>query len=220
MGVHLRSALASVLVLAAHAQATAQVSGSVAIVSDYVYRGISLSEGKAAPQLTLVYDHPDGWYLAGFVSNSRRSGAQYIGYAQRLSLGSSWEAGVSNHAASDMNFQEVFAGLAGERVSARVSYAPNYLGQGVRTVYGEVNASLRLGDKLNLFGHAGYFASLSDGWGKAPIRRADARIGLGFNLESWEFQLAWAGAHQRRAASAPYAVQGSDSVVLNVMRRF
>jgi hypothetical protein len=125
-----------------------------------------------------------------------------------------------------VNFQELYAGLASEKCSAKLSYAPDYLGQGRRTVYAEAAASERLGEKLNLFAHAGYLGSLTGAEGMAPIRRADARIGLGVSAQDWEFQLAWSGAHQRRTEGREerksYAAPGrkSDSVVLTVVRRF
>lgn len=215
------------LALAAHVPAAAQVSGSVALVSDYLYRGVSLSDGKPVPQLTLVYDHMDGWYIGAFASRLRRiygteSGSTYIsyaGYSRRLASGASWEAGVSNYAypaSSGMNFQEVYAGLATERISGRVSYSPHYLFQGLRTVYGELSGSHRLRDNLSLFAHAGYLASLREGWRQQPVRRTDARIGLGISVESWEAQLAWADAHQRGA----YNGVSGDSLVLSIKRRF
>lgn len=215
------------LALAVHAPAAAQVSGSVALVSDYLYRGISLSDGKPVPQLALVYDHADGWYLGAFASRLRKiygteSGSTYIsyaGYSRRLASGASWEAGVSNYAfpaSSGMNFQEVYAGLATERISGRVSYSPHYLFQGLRTVYGELSASHPLRGNLSLFAHAGYLGSLREGRNQWPVRRTDARIGLGLSVESWEAQLAWADAHQR----GPYQSVSDGSLVLSVKRRF
>jgi uncharacterized protein (TIGR02001 family) len=219
------------LVLAVHAHAGAQVSGSVALVSDYLYRGVTLSDGKPVPQLTLVYDHPDGWYLGAFASRIRQFGAvsgaayvSYAGYARRLASGNSWEAGVSSYAfpaSSGLNFQEVYAGLATQRIVARLSYSPNYLFQGLRTVYGEMSSSQPLRENLSLFAHAGYLGSLREGAYQNPVRRTDARIGLGVSLNSWEAQLAWAGVHQRRAAAQTYGQGGtSEKMVLSLMRRF
>ena len=220
------------LALAVHVQATAQVSGIVALVSDYLYRGVTLSDGKPVPQLTLVYDHPDGWYLGTFASRIRQFGAEsgnsyvsYAGYARRMASGNSWEAGVSSYAfpaSSGLNFQEVYAGLATQRVSGRVSYSPNYLFPGMRTVYGEISTSEPLGDRLSLFAHAGYLNSLREGENHRPIRRTDARIGLGTSVDGWEAQLAWAGVRQRRIIGPAYGVPNgvSASLVLSLKRNF
>lgn len=219
--------------LALHACAQAQVSGSVALVSDYQYRGVSLSRGTAAPQLTLAYDHPDGWYVAGFAARIRSryapsTQAQYIGYAgfaRRLASGRSWEAGVASHAtpaSPELNYREVFGGLASERVSARLSYSSSYLGTGTSTAYAEINASHPLRENLRLFVHGGYLASLDEARGAWPLRRADARIGLGLDLQSWQIQLSWNHARRWRAERADYAVTGSGAkdVVLGIARRF
>ena len=225
----LRSA-ALLLALAAHACAQAQVSGSVALVSDYQYRGVSLSEGKSVPQLTLVYDDPAGWYVAGFASRMRlhyvpSADLQYVGYAgysRRLASGLSWEGGVAAYAYPDWasgNYREVFAGLTGERVSGKLSYSPNFLGLNSATLYAEINASYPLRANVSLFGHAGYQASLG---GDASIRRADGRVGLGLHVQAWQFQLAFSGAQQRDAASRTYRTKNelARSLILNVVRRF
>lgn len=231
-GLH-RQAAAGLLALAAHVPGAAQVSGSMALVSDYLYRGVTFSQGKPAPQLTLVYDNPDGWYLAGFASRielqpDRDSLAQYVayaGYAQRLASGKTWEVGVASYAtpaASSMNFYEIYAGLASEHVSAKLSYCPDYLGLGMRTLYAEAAGSAPLGESLNLFAHAGYYRSLGDSWVKEPLWRADARIGVGLAVQDWQVQLAWAGRHQWHSESKPYGVQARrpDSLVLSLARRF
>lgn len=217
------------LTLAPHVQA--QVSGSVAVVSDYQYRGVTFSKGAPVPQFTLVYDNPLGWYVGGFVSpiTLRSSGDNaletigYAGFARRLTSGLSWEGGVSSHVftgESSMNFHEAYAGLASERLSARISYAPDYLGMNMRTAYAEVNASHPIGDELNLFGHVGFLGSLAGGTG--TIRRSNARIGLGTRLAGWDLQMAWAASHENGARRSAYAAQGwdTDKLVLTVMRRF
>jgi uncharacterized protein (TIGR02001 family) len=61
----LRSALASAITLAA-GPVKAQVDGSVSIVSDYRFRGASLSDGHPEPQVQLGYDGTGGWYVGGF----------------------------------------------------------------------------------------------------------------------------------------------------------
>lgn len=217
------------LALTLHAQA--QVSGSVAVVSDYQYRGVSFSKGAPVPQLTLVYDNPQGWYLGGFVSpiKLRSSGDNaleymgYAGFARRLASGLVWEGGASSHVftgASTMNFHEAYAGLASERLSARISYAPNYLGMNTRTLFAEVNGSHPLSDELNLFGHVGFLGSLPGS--ASTIRRSNARIGLGTRLAAWDVQLAWTASHENGAARPAYAARdwNTDKLVLTLMRRF
>ena len=86
---------------AARRMVSAQVSGTVKLVSDYRFRGISLSQDKPAAQATVLYDDSSGWYAGAFASTvrfARSSGdlqaLPFVGYASRLPSGVSWEAGA------------------------------------------------------------------------------------------------------------------------------
>ena len=65
----------AVTLFALHAvtDVSARVSGSVAVVSDYLFRGVSLSEGRPAAQLNVNYDDASGWYAGGFASSTYNS---------------------------------------------------------------------------------------------------------------------------------------------------
>lgn len=195
--------------------AHAQWSGSAGVVSDYLYRGISLSDGKAAPRVTVNYDGAgswNGWFaggqvVGGQVGDSGHRSAQwlgYAGYAQRQPTGWSWEAGVSRYAFPGMpswHFNEFHAGLALDNLSARLSYSPDYLGLRTRTLYGEVNGGTELaaarGMSLAGFWHLGYLGSLHAAPG-AAMARYDARLGLQAGIHDWRLELAFDMAHKRR----------------------
>jgi uncharacterized protein (TIGR02001 family) len=161
----LRWALALAAGLAATAS-MAQVSGSASVVSDDRVRGVSLSDGKPAVQLDLAYDHPSGLYAGAFASSIQfyddaRHELQltgYGGYAQRLRDGWSVDAGAeySSFSGGDgYDYVELHAGITGSAVSARLFFAPNYFGQSVHTLYGELNGSYALTERFRLIGHAG-----------------------------------------------------------------
>jgi hypothetical protein len=84
------------------------------------------------------------------------------GYALRLPSGVSVEAGgdysVFTNAHGD-DYGELFIGAATENFSARIYYSPRYFGQSSNAVYGEVNASLPLFDRLQLIAHVGVLKS-------------------------------------------------------------
>src|SRR5574338_1631076 len=83
--------------------AWAQLSGSLGIVSDYRYRGVSLSDGKPAAQFGVAYDGAGGWYAGAFASTAdfgrpARADVQwlpYAGYADSLFPGLAWDVGLS-----------------------------------------------------------------------------------------------------------------------------
>src|SRR4051812_29639466 len=101
--------------------AFAQTGGSISLVSDYRFRGESLSDEHPEPQLALSYDHSSCLYAGAFVSKvdleENRSDTQtnvYAGYAGRLSSRTSWEFSASESMlanASYWNYGEIYAGL-------------------------------------------------------------------------------------------------------------
>ncbi|HEX4597762.1 MAG TPA: TorF family putative porin [Burkholderiaceae bacterium] len=166
----LRWALASLTLVAT--VASAQVSGTASVVSDYRYRGVALSQGDPAAQLDVGYDFSGGLYAGAFASNAKfyshaPDQAQltgYGGYAWRLERGWSVDAGASFTdftSDADYRFVEVHTGIATESVSARLYYSPNYFGGSIHTVYAELNGSYRLFDQFKLIGHAGLLKAFS-----------------------------------------------------------
>jgi len=180
--------------------ALAQFSGSLAVLSDYRFRGRSLSDNGPTAQLTLNYDRDDGWYAGAMAARAKLDdspGAQlvaYGGYARRLPGGMGWEAGATRTVftgAGAANYVEGYAGVSGEQVSARLYYSPRYFGTATRTVYAEANGFLRLGETLRLVGHAGMLRSLGgDADGTVGGQRHDYRLGLAAQVGGVDLQLA------------------------------
>jgi len=183
--------------------AWAQVSGSVTLVSDYRFRGVSLSNGQPAAQLGLAWERGDGWYAGVFASGTRlygRPGTQwlsYLGYARRLRGGLSWEAGAEYAAFSRYprdNYPEIYLGLASDRLSARVYYASRYFSGNAAAFYTELNGTHPLDDRVRLQGHIGWLqrsGRRADAECGAERRRVDARAGVGVRLGAgFDLQLA------------------------------
>ncbi|MFC3550299.1 TorF family putative porin [Lysobacter cavernae] len=181
--------------------AQAQVSGNVAVVSDYRFRGVSLSDDRPALQLGIAYDHPDGWYAGAFASSVRPApqvggDAQllaYLGHAWRLRNGLSWEAGVEYAmlvGASDYDYPELYVGLASEHLGARFYFARHF--GGVPVVYAELNGTHALSERTRLLAHLGW---LRRGAGETALplerERFDLRAGIGLALSGFDLQLAW-----------------------------
>lgn len=183
--------------------AAAQIafSGSVALQSEYRFRGQTPGDGGASPQLTLNLDSASGWYLGGFAAGMRIGADDgyklqaYAGHAQRLSSTLSWDAGCSHIAYTQAHlndFYECYAGLSGERMNARLSYAPRYFGYQARVLYGEVNLFYPLHPRLNLIAHGGLLYNLGDGvWPGVPAHtRNDLKLGVAIPFGNWTLQLA------------------------------
>jgi uncharacterized protein (TIGR02001 family) len=213
--------------------AGAQVSGTASVASDYRYRGITLSDRKPAAQLGVTIDDPVGWYAGVFGSTVRLAppvgssvqAMAFAGLASRLSSGISVEVGGDYSAftgARGYGYGEAYLGLAIENVSARIYYSPRYFGQQANAVYGEINGAHSLIDRVRIFAHMGYLASRSDSiYGSRSDQRVwDGRIGLGFDFDLFQVELAWVGIS---ASGVAYRITGGRSpnaVVLTLSRPF
>ena len=162
----LRCAFAA-LALACAGTAHAQVSGSLGVVSDYRYRGYSLSDGDPALQGSIAYDWTNGAYAGVFASTADYGGdsgvqlVPYVGYARRDAHGRSWDVGVRQSlftVDSSADYFEAHVGVAWRRVAFRVHYAPDYFGA-VSNWYVEADGSLPLGERVRWLWHAGYARS-------------------------------------------------------------
>ena len=213
--------------------ACAQVSGSMTLVSDYRFRGDSLSDEKPAAQISVAYDHPSGWYAGAFGSTIRlanQSGRNlqmlsYAGYVRRTRSGVSWEVGADYSAfsgAGHYDYAEIYAGIASDHVSGRIYYASNYFRQSSGTAYAELNGAHRLRDRLHLLGHLGVLcrnsrSTTAEGSG---CYRFDARVGVGIDLDSTSIQLTWVATHTTDTVYSVDASRDRSALVLSLSRPF
>lgn len=194
----------ALLLAAASAAAPAQTSFTASLMSDYRYRGVSLSGELPAVSVSANHDFASGLYGGVSVASARLRYTpvkarlvSYAGFARRMDNGYGWDVGVADvryRGASRYDYQELYAGLTSERLGARVSVSPHYLGIGPRSVYTQVTGSWPLGDKVDLFADAGYL--------HIDQPRKDARIGISVMFQSWTVQLAWSATRQRARYSA------------------
>ena len=214
-------------------EASAQVSGSFSLISDYRFRGESLSDEQPAAQFSVVYDHPRGWYAGAFGStvqlanqSSRNlQGIVYAGYAQRVASGFSWELGTDYSVFSgsgDYDYAEVYSGIAFAHVSGRIYYAPDYFGINSGAYYAELNGMWRFQNRLRWLAHVGVLRrtprATTD---ESSHYRFDAQTGIGVDLDQVTIQLTWVGT---RHANAGYISvdksQHRDAWVLSLSRLF
>jgi uncharacterized protein (TIGR02001 family) len=184
--------------------AWSQVAPSATITTNYLYRGVSLSDGQPALDLALLYDDKSGAYVGGSLIGevTRHQGAQalghqeYLGYAWRLRPGSTLDFGVNNlyyrsysYPVGHEDATEVYAGWVTSHLNYYIHYSPNYFRPGANALYGEVNGAVRLLRPLRLFGHVGALTPLGGGYDKKE--RYDVRAGIAAAFKHGEVQLAW-----------------------------
>ena len=189
--------------------AQAQFAASVALTSDYRVRGVSLSDRRPALSLGVSDDLANGVFLGGTAiaqdaadSHGRfLAHEEYAGYAQRLTNGMTWEAGLDNQRYEGygptpirLSYSEAFFGLSAGRVTTRLYYSPNYNGSGHNIAYLETNAAMRPAGGWRVAGHVGVFEPLNRWRGVAMRPRYDARADLIRKLGPAELSLGWAAA--------------------------
>ena len=219
--------------------ANAQISGTASIVSDYRYRGITLSDLKPAAQIGLTYDGPFGWYAGAFASTVRLAppagpGIQamaFTGFASRLTSDISVEAGGDYSAftgAAGDDYGEAYLGVASDKLSARIYYSPRYYGQRASAWYGEINGAQPLTERVRLLAHVGFLITRTTDPYAPPVEQhiVDGRIGLGADFDLFHVELVWVGlggSIANNSANAGYRITGSSSpntVVLTLSRQF
>jgi uncharacterized protein (TIGR02001 family) len=196
------------VLLACPALAAAQWAFDARLVSDYVYRGFSLSAGRASVQASAGWDGPDGWYGGAQAAPVRLRyddirvvlhGGRALRLAQDLSVDLGASATVLLRD-SHYNYGEFYVGIGGLRWSARASFSPRYFGSDAQSLYIELNGNLPLGrvggGTLSLFGHAGSLNWLSSDRSdeRAAQSRHDGELGLAWTRPRYALQASWVGA--------------------------
>lgn len=195
--------------------ARAQVTGSATFVSDYRFRGASLSDDRPAAQLAFDIDWPStGWYAGGMMSNARLDarralqGLGYAGYVHRMNPDLSWEAGLRYTRFTGNEsyaYAEAYTGFAFRRLVGRVYYAPDYFHAGHGSWYAELNDSHALSANWYAFAHAGYLRRSGDvATYHAGRFRSDLSAGVGFAAQPWNIQLSWTAARGAPDAALGY----------------
>ena len=208
--------------------ARAQVAASVTVVSNDLYRGLSLSDGQPAADLTLTYDGAGGVYLgASAVGETvprrgpRALGAiVYLGHAGRVQAGGDLDVGLQivdyrtyGAYAGDHDAAEVYAGWVRGPVNAYLHYSPDYFNTGARTLYEDLNGATPLARRWRLFGHAGVLTPL--GGGRVGRALYDVRVGVSAAFKGGEAQLSWTTTGPNPGRGGPYA-QGAGVVAVGL----
>jgi len=190
------------LALLIAAPACAQVSGSVGVLTDYRYRGASLSDTKPALLVQGGYDFANDVYtgvlLASVRVDEEGGGTEamalvYFGRTGALPRNWHWDAGVQYAAFSrsqEYDHGELYAGIGTRNAGVRLHYADDYFGVGPAW-YAEWDGRHAMSDRWHLVAHAG--VTWLDA-GHATHRLTDWTLGAGLSLGNHEVQLLWIGA--------------------------
>ena len=219
-------------VAAPHAAATALGTelawgGSLAVTSDYIYRGVSESNGRAALQADVHADTPQGTFAGAWASTRDRALEPGAGYdfevylGHRFDLSSAWNATLSARShyfpgatgeVSD-DFQELSAVLTWlDRWTLSASAIPNavrywYYRRLSRSPAGivETTGQWLIGEGLFVTAGAGYYRSSGNGARRlAATGYAYGNAGLAFERRRWRLDIGYFFAEEQARELLPY----------------
>jgi uncharacterized protein (TIGR02001 family) len=214
--------------------ACAQVSGSAAWLSNDRYRGASLSDDAPTAQLTLAWDGVDGWYAGAQFTRVRfdypgagaeLEAAPYLGYVRALGPRTQVEAGAQYTWFSRSQryaYPELYAGISGERLHARLAWIHGYFGLPADAWYGELNGDRPLHGPWRLLGHVGVMRqqAMDTYAGAEPSRwRYDIAAGAGVAWSGFDLQATWTTTSATPYATcAPWQCGARNAWVLRMSR--
>jgi uncharacterized protein (TIGR02001 family) len=177
--------------------ANAEVTGTVTAVSDYDFRGVSLSAKDPALQGSIDYAHDSGFY-AGVWGSNIDSGDNvdgdievdlYLGFANQINDDLGYDIGLVYYTypgSDDIDeYPEFYAGLSYKWLELKQWYTHDYAGLEEDALYTEANASFDLVENLSLGLHLGY------NYGDAfeDFEYLDYSVGLTYTLSHFDFGL-------------------------------
>ncbi len=209
----------------ADSQDSFSTGGNVAITSDYIYQGVSESEGHPAVQAD-VHLSGDGWFLGAWASSRDRDldpGASseleaYLGH--RFNLGSDWSATVSarshyflNPSQASADFQEVSAAVTWlDRWTFTLTSIPNavrwydYVRLSRSQAWvADTAGQWLIGRGIFVTGAAGYYYATGSGaTGQPGAGYAYGNLGLAYEERQWRVDVGYFLAQREAQQLFPY----------------
>jgi uncharacterized protein (TIGR02001 family) len=182
------------------------VSGGAALVSDYRFRGVSLSDKGFALQPYLTVKHESGLYAGAWASNlSENAGDDaevdlYVGFSGGEEL--TYDIGATYYVypgVSSFNYLELTGKLGSTvgpaTVGAQLSYVPSQDNTGnTDNVYVATNASIALPDSpISIVGSIG----IEDGVFTAGSEKLDWTLGLTANVAGFTLGASYVDTNRR-----------------------
>ncbi len=208
--------------MAASGLAHAQFSSTVTVVSDYDFRGVSLSAKDPALQASLDYAFENGFSLGAWASNIDSGDGidddleldLYFNYAYSLNDNAAITAGLTYYlypSGDDTeDYPEAYVGFTYNGVAFKQWFTNDNFGLDETAFYTEVNYSVALNDNWSIPLHAGY--SWGDFWENLDAELFDYSVGVAYSNWNFNFALKLTG------TDASGAVKIEDDVFNNEPR--
>lgn len=177
---------------------THSTSGSVALSSEYVWRGISQSDDDPAISGSFDYAHETGLYAGVWASNvdydddASMEVDAYLGYASEIGeTGIGYDVGFLRYMfpGEDYNFNEVYGSLSYSIFTLGIAHSGDALGSGKSGTYYNFDAAYDLPMDLTLAAGVGHydadkatFAAGEDSYSHYYIGLSTELAGFGLDL--------------------------------------
>lgn len=175
-------------------------SASVALASDYRFRGISFSDNKPAVSGSLDYAHASGFYTGIWMTSNSFEGETniYAGYGSDIGdTGLSYDVGALRYifpGNSEFNNNEFYAGLGYSYFSVGIAYDPDWEGNDEAAYYYSVGFDYELPAGFALsasYGYTDFSSDLEDVVAAGSDGYGDWSIGISKNFVGFDWSLAY-----------------------------
>ena len=208
----LTQGLAAFVLLATASVAHAEITGTVTAVSDYDFRGISLSAKDPALQGSIDWAHDSGFYAGAWASNIDYGDGYdgnieldlYAGFAGEFAEGFGYDVGIVYYLYPDSSenrsrcrdleedceiadYPEIYGALSWKWLELKQWYSNDLSGTDEDGFYTEGNASFELPANFTIDAHLGY--NYGDAFDDAEY--LDYSIGVGYTLGNFDLGLKW-----------------------------
>ena len=194
-------AIAAGLLLLAAGVAQAGVTGTVTAVSDYDFRGVSLSGTDPALQGSIDWAHDSGFYAGLWASSSLDFGPGtdadwetdfYFGITGETEGGFGWSAGFVEYYywpdGDNVEYPEIFVGGSYAGFGAKLWYTNDYGNTNTDAWYLEGNFDHDLPSNFSVHAHVGY--NFGDWWKDINTDETiDWSVGVGYQAGNFALLL-------------------------------
>jgi len=211
--------LAALVLLASASAAHAEITGTVTVVSDYDFRGMSLSSTDPALQGSVDYAHDSGFYAGVWGSNIDYGDFYdgsieidlYAGFAGEFAEDFGYDVGIVWYTYPDSSenksrcrdeglhceisdYPEIYGALSWKWLEVKQWYSNDNSGSDEDSFYTEGNASFELPANLGLNLHLGYYYGDYFDSPDPDFKDSDYMdysIGLAYTLGHFDLELKW-----------------------------
>ena len=220
--------LAAVALTLSAVAANAEITGTVTLVSDYDFRGITQTAQDPALQGSIDYAHDSGFYLGAWASNVDFGDCcdenievdLYTGFRGGEDV--TYDVGLIYYlypGAEDIDFPEVYASLGYKWISGKIWYSNDFGNSGDSAMYYEANGAFELPANFGLTAHVGY--SDGDYW-SGGFEYTDWSVGATWTISNFTLGLKYVdGSDLHQFDGTPDDVGSSEArAILSVSTTF